>query len=269
MTTARQATMRRQALPRAESVFAGTKLAVMLPVDGSLAEDYEEGAERATRASCQRDVCLVGEAAEGTLAAEFVHHHRAVILRGNGDYLLILDRAVDRQALGPAQRYRIFEDNRRSRGFMLARLGKYRHEGTGLRIDHRLAVAVIRGNQEPRTGALGDGKHAGQALIHGFDGLDRSRKRAAMPHHIAVRVVAENEIVAPFADRLAQHIGDTRLREVEFVLYDKETFETYVEELSTVFLGDLDHPEDALVPTRDVALEPTLELSSLTRTVGE
>jgi serine/threonine-protein kinase len=64
------------------------------------------------------------------------------------------------------------------------------------------------------------------------------------------------------------HLGGSKLREIEFVLFDKETLEIYIEELSTVFLGDLDEPEEAPISVRDVALEPTMEISSLTRPVG-
>lgn len=45
------------------------------------------------------------------------------------------------------------------------------------------------------------------------------------------------------ASALLQHVqlGRTGLREVRFVLYDKETYEIFVDELNGVFLGDTEH----------------------------
>src|SRR5262249_34044382 len=61
-------------------------------------------------------------------------------------------------------------------------------------------------------------------------------------------------------------LGGSQLREVEFVLHDKETLEIYIEELSTVLLGDVDQLDDgATVSVRDIGYEPTMEISALTR----
>jgi serine/threonine-protein kinase len=65
-------------------------------------------------------------------------------------------------------------------------------------------------------------------------------------------------------------LGGTRLREVECVLYDQETLEIFIEELSGVFMADGEHteeePEDTAPPDapRDVALDATVNLRSLT-----
>jgi serine/threonine-protein kinase len=64
-------------------------------------------------------------------------------------------------------------------------------------------------------------------------------------------------------------LGGSGLREVEFVLYERETLEIYIEELSSIFLGDFEQAEDAPVSLRDIGLEPTMEISSLTRPVTE
>jgi eukaryotic-like serine/threonine-protein kinase len=86
----------------------------------------------------------------------------------------------------------------------------------------------------------------------------------------AARVARESSAYAT-ATALHWHIllGGSRLREVEFVLFEKETLEIYIEELSSVFFGDVEQPDDATVSARDQALEPTIELTTLTRTVVE
>ncbi len=79
--------------------------------------------------------------------------------------------------------------------------------------------------------------------------------------------VARESSAYATASALYWHVllGGSRLREVEFVLYEKETFEIYVEELSSVFLGDAELPDDATVSEREEAFEPTIELATLTR----
>ncbi|MFT3774473.1 MAG: serine/threonine-protein kinase [Minicystis sp.] len=75
------------------------------------------------------------------------------------------------------------------------------------------------------------------------------------------------------ASALYWHVlmGGTKLREIEYVLYDKETFDLFLEELAAVFMGDGEHPDDDpehdsdVAHTRDVALEATLDLRGLTR----
>jgi serine/threonine-protein kinase len=62
-------------------------------------------------------------------------------------------------------------------------------------------------------------------------------------------------------------LGGSGLREVEFVLYERDTLEIYIEELSSVFLGDAEGYEDSPVSLRDMALEPTMDISALTRPV--
>ena len=83
--------------------------------------------------------------------------------------------------------------------------------------------------------------------------------------------VARESSAYATASALYWHIllGGSRLREVEFVLYDKETLEIYIEELSSVFLGDAEHPEDAMAPSRGMELEPTMELGAITRPLSE
>lgn len=70
-------------------------------------------------------------------------------------------------------------------------------------------------------------------------------------------------------------LGGTRLREVEYVLYDKETLELFIEELSGVFMGDADHTDEeeqaeaaALPAPHEVGLEATINLRSLTGRLG-
>jgi O-acetyl-ADP-ribose deacetylase (regulator of RNase III) len=82
--------------------------------------------------------------------------------------------------------------------------------------------------------------------------------------------VARESSAYATASALYWHVllGGTRLREVEFVLFEKETLEIYMEELSTVFLGDVEQEDDedeARVPTREAGYEPTMDISSLTR----
>jgi serine/threonine-protein kinase len=64
-------------------------------------------------------------------------------------------------------------------------------------------------------------------------------------------------------------LGGTKLREVEFVLFDKETLEIYIEELNGVFLGDAEQAEETLVdgPGRDDALDETIEITAITRPI--
>jgi serine/threonine-protein kinase len=66
-------------------------------------------------------------------------------------------------------------------------------------------------------------------------------------------------------------LGGTKLREIEYVLYDKDIFEIFVEELGAVFMGDAEQPdgdeEIAGEPAGalDPALEETVNLATLTR----
>jgi serine/threonine-protein kinase len=73
------------------------------------------------------------------------------------------------------------------------------------------------------------------------------------------------------ASALYWHIllGGSGLRDVEFVLHEKDSLEIFIEELSSVFLGDVEQVDDAPVSLRDVALDPTVEISSLTRPIPE
>ena len=59
-------------------------------------------------------------------------------------------------------------------------------------------------------------------------------------------------------------LGGSRLREVTFVLYDEQTLQIFVEELSGVILGDVEALEEAAAETRDPALDETLQLSAPT-----
>jgi eukaryotic-like serine/threonine-protein kinase len=85
--------------------------------------------------------------------------------------------------------------------------------------------------------------------------------------------VARESSAYATASALYWHVllGGSKLREVEFVLYDKETFEVYIEELRGVFLGESEQAsdDDASVGVRDAALEPTVEITSLVRPVRE
>lgn len=83
--------------------------------------------------------------------------------------------------------------------------------------------------------------------------------------------VARESSAYATASALYWHVllGGTRLREVEFVLFEKETLDIYVEELSTVFLGDQDQPDESPASLRDIAFEPTMELTALSRPVRE
>lgn len=60
-------------------------------------------------------------------------------------------------------------------------------------------------------------------------------------------------------------LGGSRLHEVEFVLREKEALEIYIEELSSVFVGDVDRADDAAVSARDEALAPTMDLATMSR----
>jgi serine/threonine-protein kinase len=81
----------------------------------------------------------------------------------------------------------------------------------------------------------------------------------------AARVAPESSAYAS-ASALYWHVllGGTRLREVEFVLYDKETLEIFIEELSGVVHGEAE-PDEGEAAARDPALEETLDLSSFRR----
>ena len=63
-------------------------------------------------------------------------------------------------------------------------------------------------------------------------------------------------------------LGGTKLREIEYVLYDKETLDLFIEGLSGVLIGDAEaeagaDEDDA--PGGDAALEATLDLRGLTK----
>jgi eukaryotic-like serine/threonine-protein kinase len=77
--------------------------------------------------------------------------------------------------------------------------------------------------------------------------------------------VAPEACAYAVASALHQHVvlGGTRLREVRFVLYDKDTLELFIEELNGVFLGEADFVEQTARPRSDPALEETLHLESV------
>jgi len=79
--------------------------------------------------------------------------------------------------------------------------------------------------------------------------------------------VARESSAYATASALYWHVllGGSRLREVQFVLHDKETLEIYVEELSSVFLGDVELIEDTAEPQRDEAFDPTIDLATIRR----
>ena len=81
--------------------------------------------------------------------------------------------------------------------------------------------------------------------------------------------VARESSAYATASALYWHVllGGSRLREVEFVLHDEETFAIYVEELSSVFLGDGDLAEEVAVTASEDALAPTIDLATLRRPV--
>jgi serine/threonine-protein kinase len=64
-------------------------------------------------------------------------------------------------------------------------------------------------------------------------------------------------------------LGGTKLREIEYVLYEKEMLELFIEELAAVLAGNGDPVGDdhdgGGAPARDAALEATLDLRGLTK----
>lgn len=87
----------------------------------------------------------------------------------------------------------------------------------------------------------------------------------------AARVATESCAYAAAAS-LYWHVllGGSRLREVRFVLYDRATLDIFIEEMSSVLLGDTE-PSDFAAPMDDApatagdpALEQTLQLSAIT-----
>jgi eukaryotic-like serine/threonine-protein kinase len=80
----------------------------------------------------------------------------------------------------------------------------------------------------------------------------------------AAHVSAESCAYA-MASTLYWHLilGGSRLREVEFVLYDKAMLDVFVEELDGVILGDADAGDEALVVARDAALDETVTLEAV------
>ncbi|AKT44008.1 serine/threonine-protein kinase [Chondromyces crocatus] len=77
------------------------------------------------------------------------------------------------------------------------------------------------------------------------------------------RVTSEASAYAMGA-ALQEHLalGGSRLREVTFVLYDRETLDLFIEQLSGLFLGDLDPHEDSreAQPRPSEALDETIYL---------
>jgi serine/threonine-protein kinase len=86
--------------------------------------------------------------------------------------------------------------------------------------------------------------------------------------------VARESSAYATASALYWHVllGGSRLREVEFVLFEKETLEIYIEELSSMFLGEADHGDESAAAgasARDTAFDPTMEITSLIRPLKE
>jgi len=79
--------------------------------------------------------------------------------------------------------------------------------------------------------------------------------------------VARESSAYATASALYWHVllGGSRLREVEFVLYEKETLAIYIEELSSIFLGDVELSDESLMPGRDVGFDATMDVSTLNR----
>lgn len=69
------------------------------------------------------------------------------------------------------------------------------------------------------------------------------------------------------ASALYWHVlmGGSRLREVQFVLYDQRTLDVFIEELSGVILGDAElGGDEAPISSADLALDETVHLTGLT-----
>lgn len=86
----------------------------------------------------------------------------------------------------------------------------------------------------------------------------------------AAKIVPESSAYAG-ASALYWHVllGGTKLREVEYVLFDKETLDVFIEQISSVLIGDadqhdLDLSDEAEPTTRDPGLAATLDLRNLT-----
>ena len=86
----------------------------------------------------------------------------------------------------------------------------------------------------------------------------------------AAKIVPESSAYA-IASALYWHVllGGTKLREIELVLYDKETLEIFIEQIAGVLLVDEQHDDDLSDETdpvsRDPSLAATLDLRGLTR----
>ncbi|MFO0755321.1 MAG: serine/threonine-protein kinase [Byssovorax sp.] len=61
------------------------------------------------------------------------------------------------------------------------------------------------------------------------------------------------------------HLGGSKLKEVSFVLYDRRTYEVFEDQLSGIFLGDADLPEDEVERPGDPAFAPTIHLTMTKR----
>lgn len=83
------------------------------------------------------------------------------------------------------------------------------------------------------------------------------------------RIAPESSAYAS-ASALYWHVllGGTKLREIEYVLYDRETLDLFIEELSNVLAADAEPAEESDevdAPARDAALEETLDVRGLTK----
>ena len=76
------------------------------------------------------------------------------------------------------------------------------------RVDHQLTVAVVRRDEQGDAGLLGATQHAGETLVHGFARLHRRAQHAGVADHVAVGIIAEDEVMLFRLDGFAEHVRD-------------------------------------------------------------
>ena len=83
------------------------------------------------------------------------------------------------------------------------------HAGLALlRLEHLISVAVVSGDKQRIAILVGSFLHAGQTCVNGLHRGNDSAQNAGMADHVAVRIVAAQELVLMRGHGLDQKIGD-------------------------------------------------------------
>ena len=80
----------------------------------------------------------------------------------------------------------------------------------GLRIDHRLCVPVVRGDDPHSSARLQRLVNPRQSRVHCFHGFDRRFQLSRMPHHVCIRIIHDDGVELALLERFHDRVRNSR-----------------------------------------------------------